>query len=102
MGYYHDTECNGCAECVGCGRQFRNIRVKFCDKCGNEVDKLYYDEKHREICWECYRDQFISKICDDMDETVCENCGYDAEEMFQVDGEWICESCMKDMAEEVE
>ena len=102
MGFYHESGCQGCAECIGCGRQFRNYKIRYCDKCEDEVDKLYYDEYGREICWECYKEQYLSKYCDDMDETHCEKCGSEAEEMFQVDGEWLCESCLESIAEEVE
>ena len=44
----------------------------------------------------------MSKICDDMDEEVYAQCEDEAEELFDVDGEWICERCLEELAEKVE
>jgi hypothetical protein len=102
MGYYHESACQGCAECIGCRRQFQNVKIRYCDKCEDEVDELFYDDNGEEICWDCYKEQYMSKICDDMDEDRCVNCGSDAEELFSVDGDWLCEECLEEMAEKVE
>lgn len=35
------NECNGCAECVGCGRKYQKYKVLICDYCHNEVEVAY-------------------------------------------------------------
>lgn len=32
----------------------------------------------------------------------CEHCGNEAEYMYLVDGDWVCEDCLKEMAERVD
>ena len=61
MGSYIECACNGCAECIGCGRKHEYYTYFECDK-----------------------------------------CGADAEEMFNLEGEWVCEDCLYTMAEKVE
>ena len=101
MGYRVDDDCVGCPQgCVHCGRG--EYEVYYCDKCGFTTKDLYIGPKGKEFCWDCYKEQFISKICDDLDEERCAQCGSEAEEMFQIDGEWVCEECLKDLAEKVE
>jgi len=101
MGYRTEDECRGCAECIHCGRDHRRHRVYFCDICKEDTEELFR-HKHKQLCWDCYKTQFISKITDDMDDTLCAECGDDPEELFQVDGEWVCEDCLESMAERVE
>lgn len=103
MGYRIEDDCVGCDYCRDCGR--KHIKVHFCDKCETYADEwnpLYYSEEYGEVCWDCYKEQFLSKCCDDMDETQCANCGAEAEIMYLCEGEWVCESCLQDLAEKVE
>ena len=102
MGSYIECACNGCAECIGCGRKHEYYTYFECDKCGAGETELFVGINGEELCFECYKNQFLSKICDDMDETKCARCGADAEEMFNLEGEWVCEDCLYTMAEKVE
>lgn len=100
MGYRIEDDCVGCDYCRDCGR--KHIEVRFCDKCGDYSDEwnpLYLSEDGEELCLDCLKGRYLSKICDDMDETRCAHCGTDAEEMFLVDGEWICEECLINLTE---
>ncbi len=46
--------CNGCAECIGCGRIYRKYKALICDYCHGEVEWAYFDEKTGDhICEEC-------------------------------------------------
>jgi hypothetical protein len=50
------TNCNGCPECVGCGRKFEEWSYHECDICGS-LEQLYiYDGK--EICADCLLKEF--------------------------------------------
>lgn len=49
-----ETMCNGCPECVGCGRDLLKTDVFRCDQCGEE----FYEGNGKEIdgqdlCWSC-------------------------------------------------
>ena len=76
--------------------------ANYCDECGTFTEELFKSLKYTDICWECYKEQFLSKVCDDMDDTLCAECGSDAEDMFLYNGDWVCEDCLKDMAERVD
>ena len=102
MGHRIENNCVGCEHCVNCGQ--REESVYYCDECGDYEDMwnpLYRTEDGRELCWDCYKSQYTEKICDDMDETKCAHCGKEAEYMYLVDGEWVCEECLESMAEKV-
>lgn len=102
MGYKVDSDCVGCPQgCVHCGRG--EYEVYYCDKCEDYTKELFVGKNGEELCWDCYKDQFLSKICDDMDETKCSVCGYDWDMMYQIEGnEWVCEDCLLEMAERVD
>lgn len=101
MGFRIEDNCVGPCPmgCIHCGRSHEH--VYYCDRCDTENEPLYETEDGEELCLDCYKEQYMSKICDDMDETLCAHCGSDAEEMFLVDGEWVCEECLINMAERV-
>ena len=50
----------------------------------------------------CYKEQYTEKICDDMDEEHCNLCNSDAEYLYLVEGKWICEQCLKSIADRVD
>lgn len=103
MGFRIEDNCVGPCPmgCIHCGRSHEH--VYYCDRCDAENELLYEADNGDEVCWECYKDQYLRKICDDCDTTKCSNCGSEAEEMFNIEGnEWVCESCLKDMAERVD
>lgn len=98
MGYTWDNDCVSCERCSNCGRG--DFKAYYCDDCDEYTDELYVYEKY-ELCWDCYKKKFVSKICDDMDDTRCTGCGNEAEELFCIDGEWMCEDCLNERAERV-
>ena len=103
MGVRIENDCVSCERCVNCGR--REIEVHFCDKCDEYADMwnpLYVTDNGEELCWECYKAQYTEKICDDMDEEHCNLCNSDAEYLYLVDGSWICEQCLKSIADRVD
>ena len=104
MGSYTECACNGCPECIGCGRRHQYYTIWECDKCGDEWSdgkEMFVGLNNEELCWECYKGQFETMYLEFGDETICAHCGADDEVLFLVDGEWICEDCLYKMAERV-
>jgi hypothetical protein len=60
-------DCQGCAECVGCGRKYRKHKVIVCDLCGKEVEEVHivYGDH---ICNDCLPDMFEKISVDDVNE----------------------------------
>lgn len=56
----YEDECVGCPTelgCMGSTCPYRNVPHLYCDKCGDDVEKLYkYDGQ--EICEECLLKEF--------------------------------------------
>lgn len=100
MAYEWDDDCVSCEICRNCGRG--RFKAYYCDKCGEYGDELYVGINGEELCEDCYKEQFNSKICDDLDEDHCDKCGADAEELFDYGGEWLCSSCLMEQAERVD
>lgn len=48
--------CNGCAECISCGRKVKQATVYYCDYCGDSypTDMLKREESGMDICFDCY------------------------------------------------
>lgn len=101
MGYEIENNCVGCPQgCIRCGRDHQ--KVYFCDECGDYTEKLYV-HKRKELCWKCYKAKFNEKFCDECDDTLCGECGMEADFLYKIEGnEWACEECLRDMAERVE
>lgn len=52
-----ESDCRGCAECKGCGRdRLRDVEYLECDKCHDEVEKLYILDG-KELCEDCLFDE---------------------------------------------
>ena len=102
MGFRIEDNCVGPCPmgCIHCGRSHEHNY--FCDECGDEYLEELFEYDGKELCWDCYKAQYTEKICDDMDETKCAHCGNEAEYMYLVDGDWVCEDCLKEMAERVD
>lgn len=49
-------DCNGCAECIDCGRKNSISPVYSCDYCGDELtpDMLRRDKSGKDICLDCF------------------------------------------------
>lgn len=105
MGYVEEDGCVGPCPmgCIHCSKGGLH-RFYYCDDCGHdfeEGEKIYLKEG-KELCFKCYKESFMSKILDDMDDEVCSECGEEAEELFLEDGRWVCETCLKENAEILE
>ena len=50
------TNCNGCPECIGCGRKYEEWTYYECDRCGS-LEQLYRYEGE-EICADCLLKEF--------------------------------------------
>jgi hypothetical protein len=50
------TDCNGCPECINCGRNGWYYYHK-CDRCGS-TEQLYIWQHGEELCAECLLEEF--------------------------------------------
>ncbi len=55
------SKCNGCAECVHCGRAFEQFEFVSCDACGEEGLDRYYVYEGEEYCEECMKDKLLEE-----------------------------------------
>ena len=52
-----ESDCRGCAECKGCGRdRLRDVEYLEYDSCGSDVNKLFVING-KELCEECLFDE---------------------------------------------
>ena len=103
MGHTIEDNCVGPCPmgCIHCGKQHEHNY--FCDECGIEYLEELFEYDGKELCWECYKAKFPEKLCDDLDDTLCAECGKEAEYLYKIEGnEWCCEECLKNMAERVD
>lgn len=100
MGFRIEDNCVGCPMgCINCGR--RHQHVYYCDHCEDYTDELY-EYEGQELCWDCYKESLIEKMCDDMDDEVCAECHKEADFLYQLNGDWYCSECLEHLAEKVE
>jgi len=52
--------CYGCAECIGCGRRFRDFTNLICDVCGSEYHEELYEIDGKELCEDCAWDYLVN------------------------------------------
>ena len=67
MGYEFLDACNGCAECISCGRKGREETVYICDYRGDsyEIDELRREKCGKDICLDCYLEK-ATAVWEDM------------------------------------
>ena len=56
----YENECVGCSSELGCMENAcpnRNVPHLYCDKCGDDVERLY-EYNGEELCVECLLDKF--------------------------------------------
>lgn len=54
MAKIRHGKCNGCPECMGCGRSYEYYYTYRCDACGvEEYDKMFTDNYGRDLCNDC-------------------------------------------------
>ena len=100
MGYEWDNDCVSCERCVNCGRG--DYKAWYCDKCGFYEGTLYKGINGEELCLDCFLEQYESKYAEESDKMECNICGDDVEKLYYVDGQWVCEDCLLNMAETVD
>ena len=104
MGYEIDNQCVMCPQgCVHCGRDV-DRKIYFCDECGTTIDygENLYIYEGEELCLECDKAKFNEKLCDDCDDSTCSECNRESDYLYEVEHNlWVCEDCLKEMAERV-
>lgn len=85
-----DSQCVGCAECIGCGRRGKYYAYFVCDNCLKSEDTLYQD-KLGEICEDCLLTAHMG------DGGKCSECGEESEILY--DGKMCRECFMNDQIE---
>lgn len=50
MARIRESACNGCAECIQCGRRYQFYTYYECDSCGDEAKYRYDDKDYCEDC----------------------------------------------------
>ena len=50
MAKVRESACNGCAECIHCGRSHQFYTYYECDSCGDEAEYWYDDKDYCESC----------------------------------------------------
>ena len=101
MGYEIDNFCVGCPQgCIHCGRD-RDIRVYYCDDCGENADDdtPLYDWNGQELCFDCVKESLNAKELDDMDDSLCEN-GCETDVLYEFEGKWLCRDCLKEILDD--
>jgi len=53
MARERESECRGCAECIGCGRKSRYWMQYYCDSCGAAINDIGYLDGSLELCSSC-------------------------------------------------
>jgi hypothetical protein len=57
----YENHCCGCATdsypCLGSSCELRSVRILICDKCGDEVERLYIGNHNAELCEDCYLEE---------------------------------------------
>lgn len=59
MSIKYTSDCNGCADCIGCSLGKKRKAV-FCDKCRQEIDETVYLVSGEHLCEECALDTIAS------------------------------------------
>lgn len=63
-----ESKCNGCAECVRCGRKHRHETLVFCDGCGTIIEDEVYEIDGKHYCDECILNMFYRFDASEIDE----------------------------------
>ena len=56
-----ENHCVGCAKemgCMGSACPNRNVKVTYCDCCGDEIDGIIYEVDGEDYCEYCLKDKF--------------------------------------------
>ncbi len=97
MSIVKESCCNGCPECIGCGRNRETYTYVECSKCGCtcEEGEYYECEGHAgEYCSTCALEMSGFQETDVSEEVVCDFCDdEDCEKYYVRDGKVYCEEC---------
>lgn len=63
MSIKYTSDCNGCADCIGCSLGKKRKAV-FCDECGQEIAERVYPIGNQHICEDCLPDMVRSVWAD--------------------------------------
>lgn len=60
-----EDRCCGCAvpgyPCEGNSCSKRNVRVHYCDKCGDEITDDVYEVDGEDLCEDCLKEMFLKE-----------------------------------------
>lgn len=59
-----ESMCNGCGDCIGCGRRNQYTYTLFCDECGEEIEDNQHAVKigKKHICEDCIPSYFVAEL----------------------------------------
>ena len=61
-----EDRCCDCAvpayPCLGKSCPNRNVEVRYCDECGEEIDGDVYDDGEQELCESCLLDKYRKEV----------------------------------------
>lgn len=91
-----ESMCNGCPDCIGCGRRYQYTYTVVCDECLSELDEdtkvITIGKKH--VCEACIPGYFVAELsADELDyeelyeaavERIAEENGYEVESVESV------------------
>lgn len=65
MSIKYTSDCNSCAECIGCGLNKRRKAV-FCDKCKQEISDNVFIVNEKQLCDSCALETLESYNVEDL------------------------------------
>lgn len=97
MAWEKISACNGCADCIGCGRRDRWWMQLYCDNCGAPIngnigDLGYRTDDDLELCESCAAEAlFCAKVEEDRREYVSQCMATEGYDTFVLDDviEWF-------------
>ena len=54
----YESNCNGCPDCIGCGRSHKKVAVVYCDICNHEIQDDVYNLDGQHVCEDCLKETF--------------------------------------------
>lgn len=89
-----ENACVGCAECIGCGRKYREDILYTCDSCGCLDDNLY-EHNGKMYCEDCITNEFPQKEIYEGETDTCDECEREPhnDTLYLYDGQWLCLHC---------
>lgn len=94
MGVRIENHCCCCElPCRGTACSLRRVPVAYCDKCGDDAEKLY-ERDGGILCEDCFVEAEL-QVAEKVKSVSgsCTWCGEESNEFYLIDGEGVCEEC---------